>query len=236
MGPGCLIVGDMGTNKQDKLMGTDDARPEHIFGETDHDSLDGGAGDDELTAVANTETGAGPDTLVGGAGDDTLTGSDNADVLMGGDGHDSITAGGGNDRIVGGAGDNIMTGADGGDIFVFSPADGDAGDVIVDLATDATDKIDLGAFGLSARELEALKGNITTRGNDVRIDLTDFGGGTILLQGDVTLQHLGDADNDGTIEASEMLSIWTDDNGDTTDDPTDGNGMVDAGEGGFFIV
>ena len=28
-----LIVGDMGDNKQDKLFGTDEARPDHIFGE-----------------------------------------------------------------------------------------------------------------------------------------------------------------------------------------------------------
>ncbi len=37
-----LIVGDMGANKQHKLMGTDETRPDHIFGETDDDSLYGG--------------------------------------------------------------------------------------------------------------------------------------------------------------------------------------------------
>ena len=36
----------------------------------------------------------------------------------------------------------------------------------------------------------ALMENITMRGEDVRIDLSDFGGGTILLQGDVTLANL----------------------------------------------
>ena len=206
----------MGSSQGDVLMGN--AMVNELYG---------GAGDDELTAVANTETDAGPDTLVGGSGNDTLTGSDSPDVLMGGDGHDAITAGDGNDTINGGAGDDVMTGAGGRDIFVFSPADGDGGDVIVDLSVSDNDKIDLRAFDLSPRELEALKGNITTRGEDVRIDLTDFGGGTILLQGAVTLANLGDTDGDGAIEAGEDLSTWDDANDD---------GVVDATETGIFIV
>ena len=230
----------IGSSQNDVLMGSDQVN-----------ELYGGAGNDTLTAVANTADGAGPDVLVGGAGSDTLTGSVNADVLMGGDGHDAIAGAAGADRIVGGAGDDIMYGgpADGTgdtaaiDTFVFSPADGAWGDVIVDLDPAATaadptgntgDRIDLSAFDLSPRELEALKGNITTRGSDVRIDLTDFGGGTILLQGSVTLVQLGDADDDGRIEADETLSIWTD-SGSGTDTNND-NGMVDSGEAGIFIV
>ena len=213
----------IGSSQDDVLMGSEEVN-----------ELYGGAGDDELTAVANTGADAGPDRLVGGAGDDTLTGSANADVLMGGDGHDAISGGDGADTINGGAGDDVLTGAGGNDTFVFGPADGDGGDVIVDLATDGADKIDLSAFDLSPRELEALKGNITTRGSDVRIDLTDFGGGTILLQGDITLAQLGDADNDGRIEAGETLSMWTDSGSGT--EVNDNNGMVDTGEGGIFIV
>ena len=218
--------------------------------------LYGGAGDDKLTAAGavdvdgdSTTTGdnATGDKLMGQGGNDTLTGGDGKDTLMGGDGHDKISGGAEADRIVGGAGDDIMYGGVDGtpdttaiDIFVFSPADGDGGDVIVDLdptaatATPGTgDRIDLSAFDLLPRELEALKGNITTRGDDVRIDLTDFGGGTILLQGSVTLMQLGDADNDGTIEAGEALSIWNRPN-DTND--ANENGMVDSGEAGIFIV
>ena len=76
-----LIVGDMGDNKQDKLFGTDEARPDHIFGETDHDSLYGGAGDDML------DGGMGNDLLLGGPGADKLTGGENPD----GDDQDTIS-------------------------------------------------------------------------------------------------------------------------------------------------
>ena len=219
--------------------------------------LYGGAGDDELTALGAVDAdgdsatlgdNATGDTSMGQGGNDTLTGGDGMDTLMGGDGHDTIMGGAQADRIVGGAGDDIMysglLAADGTitadtaavDIFVFSPADGDGGDVIVDLDETAGtgDRIDLSAFDLSQRELEALKGNITTRGNDVRIDLTDFGGGTILLQGDVDLGDLGDTDGDGTIEADEDLSIWMDDA--TGDNTTDGDGIVNNSETGIFIV
>ena len=234
----------MGSSQGDVLMGSDQVN-----------ELYGGAGDDELTAVGATDdpvttgvTETTGDLLMGQSGNDTLTGGAGMDTLMGGGGHDAISGGAEADRIVGGAGDDIMYGGVDGtpdtaaiDIFVFSPADGDGGDVIVDLdPTAATaspgtgDRIDLSAFDLSPRELEALKGNITTRGDDVRIDLTDFGGGTILLQGSVTLVQLGDADGDGTIEAGETLSIW-DDSGSGTD-ANDGNGMVDSGEAGIFIV
>ena len=76
-----LIVGDMGENKQDKLMGTDDARPDHIFGETDHDSLYGGRGDDML------DGGPGNDLLLGGPGADELVGGEDPD----GDDQDTIS-------------------------------------------------------------------------------------------------------------------------------------------------
>ena len=177
-----------------------------LMGNNQVNELYGGDGDDTMTAVANAEVDgvvAGPDVLVGGAGDDELTGSANTDVLMGGDGHDTITGNGGADRIDGGAGDDVMTGGDGtaddnaADTFVFSPADGDGDDVITDVDEDGTDKIDLSAFELSPREQTALAESITMRGDDVRIDLSDFGGGTILLQGLVDLDDLGTLNTDG---------------------------------------
>ena len=176
----------------------------------------GGAGDDELIAVANDDA-AVADVLMGGYGDDTLTGSANADVLMGGAGHDDITGGGGTDTINGGAGDDVMTGGSEADTFVFSPSDGDGDDVIVDF-TNGVDKIDLSAFGLSLREQAALAENITMRGEDIRIDLTDFGGGTILLQGTgVTLANL-DADamltDNGAIDALDIFDDTTNATGD----------------------
>ena len=249
---GSYAQGDMLTNIEN-VMGS--SQNDRLWGNDQVNELYGGGGNDRLTAVGATDNTATTgvtettgDLLMGQGGNDTLTGGAGQDTLMGGHGHDSIAGGVEADRIVGGAGDDIMYGGVDGtpdtaaiDIFVFSPADGDGGDVIVDLdPTAATaspgtgDRIDLSAFDLSPRELEALKGNITTRGDDVRIDLTDFGGGTILLQGSVTLQQLGDADNDGRIEAGETLSIWDDSGSGTAEN--DNNGMVDSGEAGIFIV
>ena len=186
---GSYAAGDVLTGIENVMgSGMDDV----IMGDANVNELYGGAGDDELTAVANTGADAGPDVLIGGAGDDTLTGSTGADVLMGGDGHDTITGDTGNDRIVGGAGDDVMTGGTGLDTFVFSPADGVGDDTVVDADVDTdNDKIDLSAFKLTGREQAALMENISVVGENIRIDLSDFGGGTITLQEDIELSDLG---------------------------------------------
>ena len=204
-----------------------------LAGNDQRNELSGGAGDDELTAVLNA-TATDTDVLMGGAGNDTLTGSTGADVLMGGDDHDTITGGEGNDRIVGGAGDDVMTGGTGADTFVFSPdGEGRDSDTIVDLDFDTDeDRIDLSAFKLSSREREELIENITTVGENVRIDLSDVGGGIITLQEDIELSDLGTV-VDGKLTT---LNVWTDDNNNGTVDATDGNGMVDTGEAGIFIL
>ena len=204
----------IGSSMNDKLTGNDKVN-----------ELYGGAGNDTLTAMANTGANAPGDILVGGAGNDTLKGAtgDSDDILMGGDGHDTLTGGTGNNRLVGGGGDDIMTGGTGNDTFVFSPADAVGDDVIVDLTKGEgeSDKIDLSAFELTARELEALKGNITTRGTDVRIDLSDFGGGTILLQGDIgrgDLDISGSLTDDGKIVKLDIYNPAGSDDG-ITDNP-----------------
>ena len=86
---------------------------------------------------------------------------------------------------------------------VFSPADGAGDDVITDMV-DNIDKIDLSAFELSPREQAALARNITIRGDDVRIDLSDFGGGTILLQGDIMLSELGTLNPDNPMALTSL--------------------------------
>ena len=68
---------------------------------------------------------ASADTLSGGDGDDLLMGSGGADLLEGGQGHDQLFGGLGADTLVGGAGD---------DIYVVN----DAGDVVIELASDNT--------------------------------------------------------------------------------------------------
>jgi hypothetical protein len=80
-------------------------------------SVDGGAGNDDLTGIgflngsdgndtlkgldfgATLDGGAGDDTLVGGEGDDSLDGGAGDDLLIGNDGVDALTGGTGLDRI-----------------------------------------------------------------------------------------------------------------------------------------
>ena len=92
-----------------------------LTGDDQVNKLSGGAGNDELTAVANTDPESTGDKLSGGLGDDELIGADGNDMLMGDEGHDTLTGGGGNDTLSGGGGDDVLTGGTGNDIFVFSP-------------------------------------------------------------------------------------------------------------------
>jgi len=62
--------------------------------------LDGGAGDDYLSADAVLLGGPGNDTLVGGAGDDTLNGGDGDDTMVGRGGNDTYDGGAGFDTIL----------------------------------------------------------------------------------------------------------------------------------------
>ncbi|MAE67893.1 MAG: hypothetical protein CMJ18_26865, partial [Phycisphaeraceae bacterium] len=90
--------------------------------------LDGGDGNDRLTATSATATlrgGAGDDLLVGGAladqlfgdaGRDTLLGMDGIDVIEGGDDGDLIDGGDDDDVLRGGEGDDRVDGGGGGDL------------------------------------------------------------------------------------------------------------------------
>ncbi len=144
---------------------------------------------DMLTALTASD-GVTGSTLKGLGGNDTLTGGDGKDILIGDGGRDEITGGGSDDRIVGGSGDDVMTGGAGDDTFVFSPGDGAGVDIIKDFRNGSSgeDKLDFTAFGI--RDPEDLAANISWINDDVRIDLTPFGGGIIILEGDVDLDDL----------------------------------------------
>lgn len=98
----------------------------------------------------------GPDAITAGTGDDTLYGA------------------AGNDRLDGGAGNDWLFGSGGADTFVFAPGHGH--DVVMDFG--GGDKIDLTAFDLDQSELPL---SVTRDG--VTLDLSDYGGGIVFLQG-----------------------------------------------------
>ena len=181
----------------------------------------GGSGDDTIVA-----TGYGG-WLFGGSGDDTITGSDKdsryTEVIFGGSGDDTIDGRGGDDFIIGGAGDDDLTGGDGADTFFFW--EGHGADTIRDFNSAEGDRIHLTNFDqtitwaqLSAKITTVTDGNNVVTG--VQIDLGDWGGGTIVLDGitsvdDVTADMfvldriVGDDDSNDTLQGGTSDDTMT---------------------------
>ncbi|WP_439660531.1 calcium-binding protein [Lentzea sp. HUAS TT2] len=107
-------------------------------------NVDGGPGNDTLTAKTNLAGGAGDDflrlvvggsgALFGGDGDDTLFGGPFSDHLSGDNGNDRLSGGSGDDTLFGGGGDDLITGEAGVD-FLFGEAGND--ELIGGLGNDA---------------------------------------------------------------------------------------------------
>ena len=125
-------------------------------------------------------------TLYGDAGNNILNGSNE---------NDDIYGKGGDDTINGGAGDDSLWGGDGADTFVFIPGHGD--DSIRDFKP-GTDIIDLSGFGGEAISWSALQQAFTVvdwsiedeEHTGLQIDLSDWGGGTIILWGVTSADQL----------------------------------------------
>ena len=166
---------------------TGSAQADELTGNGEANTLMGGGGNDTLMG------GEGDDMLMGGEGDDTLSATGGANTLMGGDGDDTLTGGTGDDTINGGAGDDQMNGGGGTDTFVFGPADGDGDDVITGFVV-GTDRINLSAYDLTAAQVAA---NIDLFGGNVRIDLTSFGGGKIILDNVTNVDAFDESIEDG---------------------------------------
>ena len=144
------------------LQGTEVTDIEHLNGSSYADILAGDHRDN---------------TLRGGNGDDTLYGGPGGgdDRLYGENGNDRIFGGKGNDTIIGGPGADTMIGGPDEDTFVIAP--GGENDTITDFA-DGSDNIDLSAFA----DIDSFNDLSTEQqGDDVVIDVTGQGGGTIVL-------------------------------------------------------
>ena len=150
------------------------------IGSDGNDTLDGGTGFDVLLGAEGDDSidgGAGDDWLLGGEGADTLAGGEGNDTLLGGEGADSLSGGAGADTLAGGAGNDTLTGGAGADTFVYAPDY--ATDRVSDFAN-GEDVIDLTRFtGITAFSDLTL----TQAGNDVVIDLSESGAGTLTLEG-----------------------------------------------------
>lgn len=172
----------------DRLFGEDGE--DELWGLSGADRLDGGDGMDivvywssDAAVTVDLENGTGRGGHAEGdviVDVENLWGSDHNDVLSGDTGANRLYGGRGDDELQGNAGDDVLDGGEGSDRFIFERSNGD--DVILDF-TDNEDLIDLTGMGLSG--FDAL---ITSSGPDgVILDVTESGGGTILLEGfDIT--------------------------------------------------
>ena len=225
---------------------------DYIMGGSGGDTITGGAGVDFLTGGGGADTiygGDGGDWIRGGTGDDAIEGGEGDDVIMGDAGNDTVDAGAGDDIIIDGGGDDTLTGGDGEDTFSFLPGHED--DKITDFDT-ANDEIDLSQF-TTAITFTQLQGKMSTvtDPNDVtvitgvKIDLTDFGGGTITLEGvtatsNLTAEMFCLPDCDSTVDdilvespvtGDENGNFYLGDTGDETFTLLGGNDVVFAEEG-----
>ena len=173
----------MGSDYRDHLFGPD-VQPHESYASTGRFTyypnafspditIHGGAGNDEIHS--NT----GNDTLYGGAGDDVIISTGGYNTLYGGPGDDYLRTGEeGNNTIYPGAGDNRIHLGEGPDTVVIAlkPDVVRGGTDVIDGFNPAEDKIDLGAFNLDDDyELNLF----LNADNDMELDLTDNGGGTI---------------------------------------------------------
>ena len=161
-----------------------------LFGNEGNDWLNGGLGDDLIGGGEGNDVligFSGNDSLVGGEGNDRLRAGPGDDGLVGGPGNDTLQGASGNDSLNGSEGDDSFYGNAGADVFVFSLANGH--DTIRDF-TDGVDLIDLTRFNLT----DGLDDVPTSRyQGGLRLDLSDHGGGTILIKG-TNPDNLDDAD------------------------------------------
>ena len=184
-----VLIGDngrnvlMGQDGNDELRGNDGN--DWLRGRAGADRLDGGDGSDwasywtsDAGVTVNLEDG----TTEGGhaEGDviinvENIQGSDHGDVLVGDNGVNYLRGLDGDDEIQGNGGDDRLYGGAGADIFIFETGHGD--DTVYDF-TDNEDRIDLSAFNLSG--FDDL--TITSISGRLKIDLSEYGGGDIVLQ------------------------------------------------------
>jgi|GEM_PF-3540277 len=243
----------LGTERGDRLNGTNDADEIHglggndrinarggddtVFGGDGRDNIRGGAGDDVI------DGGEGRDTIRGDAGDDTIDGGGDRDNLRGGAGDDVIDGGDGNDTIRGDAGADELRGgagndrifADGDDTVVDGGTGNDRvtvqgnGDFSIDMNASSVERVD-GGGGNDTLDATGMTGRVRQYGN---------GGDDTLIGGDGRNDQRGGAGNDTIIGGDSRDSIRGDAGNDTIDGGGDrdnirggaGDDIIDGGDG-----
>jgi Ca2+-binding RTX toxin-like protein len=191
-------------------------------GETDNDSLYGGAGYDYIVAGLGddyVDGGTEDDQVLGGAGIDNVFGGSGHDELQGNEGNDRLAGETGNDRIFGQVGNDILWGGDGDDVLVGFTASNEAKQTLLAGETDS----DTLYGGLGADDLYGGFGDDYLDGGDGNdILLGDQGNDTLFggnsddeLQGGIGNDRLlGDAGNDNMFGQVGDDVLWGGDGND----------------------
>ena len=195
------------------------------YGDGDDNTLDGNRANNMMYGFEGDDTlrgMQGDDWIFGGEGDDTLEGGEGDDTLLGGEGADTLDGGEGDDMLIGGEGADTLTGGAGADTFVFGEDSG--ADTITDFDT-TQDKIHLASLAqtITWEQLQSKITTVTDVNNVVtglKIDLSDWGGGTITLEGITSVSDLtedmfvldrivGDDDSDDVLQGGTSDDTMT---------------------------
>jgi Ca2+-binding RTX toxin-like protein len=176
-----------------------------ITGGSGNDTVDGGAGNDELRGNS------GDDSVDGGAGDDSMGGAEGDDTLQGGAGHDTLS---------GGSGDDVMDGGDDADTI-----NGNSGnDEITD--TDGDNLITSGIDGLPDRGFPFVPGTEDPDPNDDRDSVTTGAGADTILTGD----------DDDVIDAGDGQNVIDAGYDDDSINAGSGDDEITSGEGSDTVT
>ncbi len=197
-------------------------------------SIQGGVGDDLLSAVGSPignvrlimDGGDGNDTVLGGLDDETLLGSAGTDSLNGGAGNDTLNGGTGNDTVDGGTGNDSVDGGSGQDILL-----GNAGNDIIN-------------GGVGDDTISGGADNDTLNGNAGDDSLLGLSGNDSLLGGN-GLDTLGGGDGNDTLDGGfndDLLVGGVGDDkirgnhGNDTISGDDGHDTINGGDGNDSIL
>lgn len=177
---------DMRTDLYDQVIDLTPGAPNSVYGITNNIII---AHD---TVIENMFAGYGDDVIFGNdannrlyggyAGDDVIFGDGGDDTLWGYSGDDWLRGDRGNDRLVGGSGNDYLVGGLGEDKFYFMSGDGSYTDTIFDFHS-GEDKINLTGFD-NIHSFDDILGRYKwwdEAAGDTYLDLTEYGGGYIVL-------------------------------------------------------
>ena len=196
------------------------------------DYVDGGAGDDNLSAGSlndivfggsgddTIDGGTGHDSLYGGSGNDTLYGGNQGDTLYGGSGDDVLDGGKHDDVLIGGSGDDILIGGNGSDTAVFS---GNRADYTIDQLPD-------GSYVISHNG-EGTDGSDTVSG----VENFQFNDGT-LTETELQDSLSGQVTYDTAYIGGDGWDNVTTGSGNDYIDTGEGNSQINAGDGDNKII